>query len=398
MLYALKKFNQKLNKLNIQHIKVNEILNSGNTGNPKQILVDGAYRIIELESGKIVIQNDVVRVFQSNKNHLYPLAPLFEYSECQEIFIRVDKISTTINGRRYVVEVKDYDVQEFIENLAIFQGVNLNLTVPYAETFLKRKNYIWRIYLKLREKEIIATRITRIPLLTDYDPLLAARLILTVLKPNVLCICGPTGSGKTTLLNSIILGIHYLYPYLRICVIEQVRELILPPSALVSRAVAYGDYDVTFLLRQAFRYERPSIIVLGELRSENIETWFEVSKGLASITTMHAKDLDDALSFMLFYLRAYYPRATLEDLYSIVNAFVFMRKIETASSIMRKISSFYIVNNNKVVKVYDGKNHISDEDFIKLIGDETMVGDARIQYTYIKDVLFKGKLQFPDLF
>ncbi|RLE61108.1 MAG: hypothetical protein DRJ32_01850 [Thermoprotei archaeon] len=338
------------------------------------------YHVIETKSGKIAIGSNMVTPFDRSENSiLYPLTPLFEYEDCQEIFINEKDIVATMGGRRFKVKA-NVNVQELIENIAISTGTTLNLSRPYGETYVDVGNSKWRIYLKLREREIHCAKITRIPSLMDYDPLLAARIITLLLRPSVLCICGPTGSGKTTLLNSIILGIHYLYPHLKISVIEQVRELILPPSALISRAVAYGDYDVTFLLRQAFRYERPSVIVLGELRSENIETWFEISKGLASVTTMHANSLEDAISFMAFKLNT----SSIEDLLSIVNCFILMRKIETAEGVSRVVDSVYVAYDGRLVDIYREGRHVSEDIFKKMFERKLIVGDFNTEYEKLK--------------
>jgi len=225
----------------------------------------------------------------------------------------------------------------------------------------------WRIYLKLNEKEILCAKIIQIPSLLDFmDKDMAIKVIMLLLKPSGLVICGPTGSGKTTLMNSIINTVLKLFE-LKISVIEQVKELVLPETPLISRSIASDKWKVTDLLRNAIRYERPSIIVLGELRTEEIESWFEISKGLASITTFHSTSLKSTLDVFKLYISKYTGIQYRPEF-----TYIFMEKIKREKSVVRRVKSIYTTLNNGIVELdkVDVRNN-------------TMVGDYNTVYNFL---------------
>ena len=330
--------------------------------------------IFESEKGKIVVDDkfSTISIVDYNRSSiLYPLTPLFYSKDVSEIFIRNSSVIATFRNRRYLVNT-ELNINELLENIAISQGVILNLSKPYAETYLTLNGSEWRIYLKLNEKEILCAKIIQIPSLLDFmDKDVAIKVIMLLLKPSGLVICGPTGSGKTTLMNSIINTVLKLFK-LKISVIEQVKELVLPETPLISRSIASDKWKVTDLLRNAIRYERPSIIVLGELRTEEIESWFEISKGLASITTFHSTSLKSTLDVFKLYISKYTGVA-----YRPGFTYIFMEKIER-QGVVRRIKNIYTTMDDNIVDI----NKID----LKI---DTMVGDYYSVKKYLKDRLDK---------
>jgi len=330
--------------------------------------------IFENFKGKLIVddsKNMIDVVDYDRDSVLYPLTPLFYSKDVSEIFVRNNLVVATFRDKRYYVNV-ELNINELMENIAITRGVVLNLSKPYAETYLNINESEWRIYLKLEEKEIVCAKIIQIPELLDFmDKETAIKVLMLLLKPSGLVICGPTGSGKTTLMNSIINTVLKLFK-LKISVIEQVRELVLPETPLISRSIASSKFTTTTLLRNAIRYERPSIIVLGELRTEEIESWFEVGKGLAAITTFHATSLKSALDVFQLYIKKYTGISYLPEL-----TYIFMEKIEK-QGVVRRIKNIYTTMDDNIVDI----NKID----LKI---DTMVGDYYSVKKYLKDRLDK---------
>jgi len=325
--------------------------------------------IFETNKGKLIVDENsrkISIVDYDRDSILYPLTPLFYSRDVSEIFVRNNSVVVTFRNRRYFVNT-ELNINELLENIAISQGVILNLSKPYAETYLTLNGSEWRIYLKLNEKEILCAKIIQIPSLLDFmDKDMAIKVIMLLLKPSGLVICGPTGSGKTTLMNSIINTVLKLFE-LKISVIEQVKELVLPETPLISRSIASDKWKVTDLLRNAIRYERPSIIVLGELRTEEIESWFEISKGLASITTFHSTSLKSTLDVFKLYISKYTGIQYRPEF-----TYIFMEKIKREKSVVRRVKSIYTTLNNGIVELdkVDVRNN-------------TMVGDYNTVYNFL---------------
>jgi len=303
--------------------------------------------IFENAKGKLIVddsKNTIDVVDYDRDSILYPLTPLFYSKDVSEIFVRNNSVVATFRDKRYHVNI-ELNINELMENIAISQGVVLNLSKPYAETYLNINESEWRIYLKLEEKEIVCAKIIQIPELLDFmDKETAIKVLMLLLKPSGLVICGPTGSGKTTLMNSIINTVLKLFK-LKISVIEQVRELVLPETPLISRSIASDKFTTTTLLRNAIRYERPSVIVLGELRTEEIESWFEVGKGLAAITTFHATSLKSALDVFELYIKKYTGISYRPEL-----TYIFMEKIEK-QGVVRRIKNIYTTIGDNIVDI-----------------------------------------------
>ena len=342
---------------------------------PVEIKVDYSYdKLDEVESGRIAFSRSVAYVYpKENKSPWSVLSPLVNHPEIYEIFMRGDNVWITHSrlGRLKVV-FPDVDVNadKIVSNLAIVTGVRLNFENPVAYTELDN----WRLILKLPltsgEPELTATRIMRIPYLYECtDPLLAVRLIMLALSSKVIVFTGPTGSGKTTLLNSLLYELVTLYPMLRISIVESVPELIIPKGIAISRSypVSIGD-DVTKLLRIAMQYERPDIIVLGELRGDEVFSWIEAGRmGITALTTFHSTDVLRAISSMAHLMEQKMPRVDITDVLNYIDVFVVSRKYISGNTIKRRIEEVYLSYDQKLLPMYIRGVHIDDRTFLKSV-------------------------------
>lgn len=263
--------------------------------------VEGPSSWHDVESGRVAFAGDKVVVYATREGVWGPLQPLIDYPETQEVFIRGGEVEATIGDRRYGVELPvELDAERLIQRLAILSNVRLSEAEPQAEA----EHGGWRLYFKVPlvsgRWEVTAARIVEVPPLAELvPPLLAARLLALVMRPSVAVMMGPSGSGKTTLLNSLLCEVLRLWPHLRVSIVEQVRELVLPERANIARSVARPGTPVTLLIRQSLRYERPELFALGELRGEEVWSWVEAGRlGIATLTTIHAPSLEKGVETM----------------------------------------------------------------------------------------------------
>lgn len=358
-----------------------------------EVKVDYDYsRLDQVEGGKIAFSKRVAYVYP--KDNLRPwgvLLPLVRHPEIYEIFVRGDNVWITHSrlGRLKVVFPDvELNTDRIVSNLAIVTGVRLNLENPVAYTELDN----WRLILKLPltsgEPELTATRITRIPSLSECaDPLLAVRLIMLALSTKVIVFTGPTGSGKTTLLNSLLYELVTLYPMLRISIVESVPELIIPKGIAVSRSypAGIGD-DVTRLLRIAMQYERPDIIVLGELRGDEVFSWIEAGRmGITALTTFHSTDVLRAISSMAHLMEQRMPHVEPRNVLNYVDVFVLSRRYISGNTIKRSVEEVYLSYNNQgLLPIYIRGVHIDDKTFLRSI--KRLIVEEDPIFTY-KDLL-----------
>jgi len=348
--------------------------------------------IRDTESGRVVLAGGSAYVYPADSSGIFgELAPLFEHPKTQEVFLRGGKVFATIGDRRYRVEVaRGLDVERFVSNLVIATGAKLTWSHPQAEAEVHEAG-VWRLYFKMPtisgEWEMTATRVVKIPKLPDIvEPLLAARLLTIAAAPSVVAIIGPVGSGKTTLLNSLLNEMVELWPYLRVSVVEQVMELVLPEGPNVARSRAGPEADVTTLVRQSTRYERPDVFVLGELRGEEIVSWIEVGRsGVPTLTTLHSPDILRAIRRMAALIRAAGVavgedrEATARDVLEVVDCFVVCRKYVVFDRVERGVEEVYLSDpvKRQLVPVFHMGLHAPDEQFLRALprkGAEAYVG------------------------
>ena len=308
--------------------------------------------------------------------------PLVRHPKVKEVFIRGKNIGiTTPEGRFKVIFPENNLIPEkIIMSLAIYSGAQLSISKPHAEADYNG----WRILLSLPEvsiePELVAVRLQRIPQLTEIvDRELAARLILLMLSKTGITITGPSGSGKTTLLNSMLFTLHRLFPYLRICIVEARAELQLPSSPLISRS--RGE-NLTQLIRDAFYLMRPDILVLGELRGEEILSWIEVCRaGIPSITTYHSPSVKKAVESLAILIRSSIEKIEPSEIPRLFDVFIKTERKVSPKGFNYTVSEIYISDGNKFNKIYPP--NIPDKKFLKFIDSIIVDEDVEEVYSYI---------------
>jgi len=339
--------------------------------------------IIENKFGKIALSGLEAHVYPIVVDNIWDvLSPLFCSEYVQEIFIRGNKIFATIKERRYKVIVENFNPEKFISRIVIKSKARVSYHNPEAESELRG----WRLYFKLplvSEKwELTATRIIDIPDLLDLiDPLLAARMVSLVFKPSTMVIIGPAGSGKTTFLNSFINKVLEVFPLLKVSVIEQVRELRVNGGIVNFSKV--NIRNMTTLLRQAIRYERPDLLIVGELRSEEVASWIDAGRnGVATITTFHSPSLLKALSSMSYLLKKDVYNSDVED---VIDLFVICRKYVFPNNIInRGVEEVYYNINGKFYPLFIEGYNLQEEIFNRFAPSKTMLGSFTEIYSMLR--------------
>ncbi|RLE99234.1 MAG: hypothetical protein DRJ63_05935 [Thermoprotei archaeon] len=359
-------------------------LKSKRSRNNRTIL--GKYDLVErIKEGTFAWDFSLKRVYvwpKLIKEPWFQIYPLVKHPRVKEVFMRGDEINiSTPEGRFTVIFPEDNLVPEkILTSLAIYSGAQLSIAKPHSEADYDG----WRLLLSLPEvslePELVAVKLQQIPPLTALvDRKLAARLILLSLSKTGIIITGSSGSGKTTLLNSIVNTIYELYPFLRICVIEARIELQLPRSPLISRS--RGE-NLTQLIRDAFYLMRPDILVLGELRGQEIISWIEVCRaGIPSLTTYHSPSINKAIESLSLLLRSTIERVGLKEIPKLFDAFIKMERKVSVEGNRYAVSEVYVSNGEKYNKIYPP--HISDEKFLQLIDSCIVDGDVREVYSDI---------------
>ncbi len=386
-------------KLKKEAVPIAEASISATTERPEQY-----NRVVETEYGKLVfntnienLRENILFIYPKKKHALWKnLAPLFLHKGVQEIFIRGEQIYATVEDIRYkVILYGEFNPIKFIETLAIKTGVSFSEQHPDAET---NRNG-WRLHFKkpsiaLGKMELSATRVVKVPLLPRLtDPIIAARLAVMALKPSVVVVVGPLGSGKTTLLNSLLEFITLSYPLLKVSIVEWVPEINVS-SGIVSRAVCRSSLgrDMTYLIRQEMRYGRTDILVVGELRSEEIFSWIEAGReGIPCLATCHSPSFRKAIWSLAKLMRQRIQDANPRDVIDVINVFIVCRKWFEKAKIRRGLSEVYFVRDYKLYPIYVDGTHLRDILFRELFDEYTYVGGFEDVYRN-----FLGETNFND--
>ncbi|RLE79656.1 MAG: hypothetical protein DRJ52_07980 [Thermoprotei archaeon] len=327
------------------------------------------------------------------------LAPLVACQDIYEIFVKDDKIAVSHSkfAQRLTVSyvnarIGEPDVLRLIMNIAVLSGARLSLESPMVYTSMDN----WRIVLyglaSFAEPSMTLTRVLRVPSLTEIvDPLLASRLLLVLLARFPTVIAGAPGVGKTTLMNAIINEVVRLYGnLLRIYVVEQVAELQLPDSPLVTRIVTgpEGASELTLVkaVGEGVQRGRPDILVLGELHYSDIPVWINaLAAGSCCITTFHAEDFEQCVSKIYSQMKVNKVIEELSEVFNYVKVFVLMKAARTQKGIVRYIEGVHVaVNPNKVIKIYDKGKHLPDNEFLSLVDSTIVNTNVEEEYSKLK--------------
>ena len=306
------------------------------------------------------------------------LAPLFKSKKVEEIWLLPTVVVATVHGVGRVALEKKAPLEDIVVRLVAETGVRVDLRKPYNSTELDG----WRISVQIEpagQTEIVATRIKKVPELTDLvDPLLAARILLLLLRPSTVAIVGPPGSGKTTLLNSMLVKIAQLFPQLHLTLVERRREIVVS-GGWVTRSVG----KIGVLVGHAVRYKRPDVLFIGELASDDVWSFVETGKsGLPVAATYHSPNVMKAVKTMRDVLRLHIGEG---DTLDYVDVFIQTGKTVTLEGVERKVEAVYVSDGQRLVPVFIENIHVPEEEFDKTLPKKLLVGETK----NIKTVLYE---------
>jgi pilus assembly protein CpaF len=357
--------------------------------------------VVRVSSGYLVLGDGVVRAYAEREGPWGPLQPLVDYRETQEIFISeqdgIVHVTAGIAGKRYLVELpRELVVERLAQRIAIAAGIPLSERNPQDSG----EFHGWRVNLAIPQIaggwQISAARVVKVEPLRA-QPLLLARLAALSAAPNSLIFVGPPGSGKTTALIGILIAILELWPSLRISIVEEEPEVAVQVSGpSVVRYFSFGDRNVTANIRATRRYDRPDLLVVGELRGEEVPSWFEAAgSGIPVLTTAHSVGLADAVKRLDTLIQASGLKASVLDA---VRVWVVCGKTVSSAGIERGVKGVYVVTEKGFQPVYKAGRHLPEDEFLKLLPPELQLAlggrEAGKVYGRIKERLGAKEAQF----
>jgi pilus assembly protein CpaF len=360
--------------------------------------------VVRVSSGYLVLGDGVVRVYAEREGPWGPLQPLVDYKETQEIFVAeqdgIVHITAGIAGKRYVVELpRELVVERLAQRIAIAAGIPLSERNPQDSG----EYHGWRVNLAIPQIaggwQISAARVVKVEPLRR-EPLLLARLVALAAAPNSLVFVGPPGSGKTTALIGVLSAVLELWPQLRVSIVEEEPEVAVQVSGpSVVRYFSFGDRNVTANIRATRRYDRPDLLVVGELRGEEVPSWFEAAgTGIPVLTTAHSVGLADAIKRLDTLIQAAGLKASVLDA---VRVWVVCGKTVSSAGIERGVKGVYVVTEKGFQPVYKAGRHLPEDEFVKLLPPELQLAldgrEAGKVYARIKERLGAKKAQFEPM-
>jgi len=351
----------------------------------------GLGNIVRTSSGSLMFLDDVIAVYPRIEDGAFgPLQPLTEIPALQEIFIseaggQASIIATVASKRYKVVLPRELLVDRLAERIAIISGINISERKPQAAGEYHGFRVNLSMPLLSGGWQITLTKLSP-PQNVSYDPLLTARLLTLLAIPSSLLIYGPPGSGKTTLLIHLVNTLARLYPSANVSIIEKDPEAALHVRAPnVRKYFSSSDRTMTDNIRITRRYDRPDILIVGELQGEEVLSWFEAAgSGIPVLTTVHAKTLRDAVKRLDTIIQSSGIKASIID---VIPVYVETSKVLTDQGIERKVGAAYLITEGGLQPVSKGEIHIPEEDFVKLLPPTlqfSLARDARETYEIIK--------------
>ncbi len=341
-----------------------------------ELIPKGSTIILKNPAGFLVSLNGRIELVPLREDGVWGnLSPLFMAQEVEEVWLFEGKTIASIKGVGRV-SIEGVPSPEELENTVVriiaATGVRVDMRRPRGVVDIGE----WRVSLQLSSGgrlQVVATRLAQVPALTELvNPLVAARLLLLLLRPSVVLILGPPGSGKSTLLNSLVREVAVRYPFLHIAVVEKYRELVFRDgwfSWIVTENLVDG-------VRFAMRYYRPDVLVVGEIMAEDVWSIVEPGRaGLPTITTFHSPTTRKAVKVLSDTLRANLGYGDENSALQYVDVFVQMRKKVTPSGVERGVESVFLSDGQRLVPIYAEGNFVSDEEFLKAMPDQLYVGN-----------------------
>lgn len=326
-----------------------------------------------------------------------------------EVFVEIDgKIERDMS----VSFINDRHIIRTIERLIEPSGKTIDVNKPMVDARLKDGSRFNAIIPPLSDGPVMTIRKFRKNIVTMEDlirngtltPYMARFLEAAVKAKLNIIISGAAGAGKTSVLN--ILG-EYIDDKERIITIEDVRELRLNKSNLVSLETRSANYDgvgeVTMrnLVRNAMRM-RPDRIIVGEVRGNEAYDMLQVMNTGhdGSITTIHANNVKDAmtrLETMVLMDGLEVPiRAMREYINNAIDLVVHIARMRDGRRKITNISELVGVKNEELVlkTIFDFRN--------EGLNDKNIVQGEFVLEKYVPKVLDKirneGIYDLDDIF
>jgi flagellar protein FlaI len=129
----------------------------------------------------------------------------------------------------------------------------------------------------------------------------------------------------------------FINPKLKVITIEEVRELRLHENwiPVVTRSSFQPGVEeiTTFdLLKSALR-QRPDIIIVGEVRGEEVYTLFQsIAVGHGGLCTIHADSIDSVIKRLMSR-----PMNVPETMLSLMNILIQLKQVEVDNKIVRRV-------------------------------------------------------------
>lgn len=354
-------------------------------------------KVVRVASGDIVLGDGKARVYCSSEGPWGPLQPLADYPETQEIFIAeksgLINITASISGRRFFVELpRELVVERLAQRIAIVSGMRLSEREPQASG-----EYCgWRVNVSLPQLsggwQIAAARVVRVEPFKEH-PLLLARLLALAAMPSSTAFVGPPGSGKTTALIGVLREMVRMWPHLRISVVEEEPEIALQVQGPnVISYFSFAGRRVTDNIRATRRYDRPDVLVVGELRGEEVPSWFEAAgSGIPVFTTAHSVALSDLLRRLNSLIQASGIHGA--SVLDVVRVWVVCGKvIDSLGSVKRGILAVYIATPDGFQPIYKPGRYLPEDEFLDLLPPELQLSvngiyDSASVYSGVKGAL-----------
>ncbi|HIS18899.1 MAG TPA: CpaF family protein [Candidatus Coprovivens excrementavium] len=432
-----------LEEFNIKRNIQNNVVNDYTAFKDKNLLDDFRLRILEDLSDKGLIEqyvnkdlinseiDDITYGYDlSNQERSYlfhlidgevngygPITELLNDDNITEIMVNSpDEVFVEIDGKierdMSVSFINDRHIIRTIERLIEPSGKTIDVNKPMVDARLKDGSRFNAIIPPLSDGPVMTIRKFRKNIVTMEDlirngtltPYMARFLEAAVKAKLNIIISGAAGAGKTSVLN--ILG-EYIDDKERIITIEDVRELRLNKSNLVSLETRSANYDgvgeVTMrsLVRNAMRM-RPDRIIVGEVRGNEAYDMLQVMNTGhdGSITTIHANNVKDAmtrLETMVLMDGLEVPiRAMREYINNAIDLVVHIARMRDGRRKITNISELVGVKNEELVlkTIFDFRN--------EGLNDKNIVQGEFVLEKYVPKVLDKirneGIYDLDDIF
>jgi hypothetical protein len=192
-----------------------------------------------------------------------------------------------------------------------------------------------------------------------------------------------------------------LFPSANVSIVEKDPEVAVHVKAPnVRKYFSFGGRTVTDNIRATRRYDRPDLLVVGELGApegpltsaeliSEVLSWFEAAgSGIPVVTTVHARGLKDLRRRIDAAIQGAGISGSVLD---VVSCFVSTAKILASGEVRREVAGVYFFNGETFVPVYRAGVHAPEEDFLRLLPPRLQFSfsgeGARETYELIKERL-----------